>query len=91
VDQQDLVHGGFLFLSLSVVLQTSDYLGFLQTLFYHPYYFWILELFVCGLDTMFTLCPFETKMGSIFNFWIGFVFLNQSSDFCLKIAKGGVC
>jgi hypothetical protein len=30
VDQQDLVHGGFLFLSLSVVLQTSDYLGFLM-------------------------------------------------------------
>jgi len=47
VDQQDLLLGRFLFLSLSVVLQTSDYLGYSQTLLYYPYYFWILKLFVC--------------------------------------------
>jgi hypothetical protein len=29
VDLRDLVLGGFLFLSLSVVLQTSDYFGYL--------------------------------------------------------------
>jgi hypothetical protein len=65
VDHQDLVHGCFLFLPLLVVLQTFDYLGYLQTLLYYPYYFWILELFVCGLDTLLTLYPFETKRESI--------------------------
>jgi hypothetical protein len=53
----------FFFLSRSIVLQTSNYLSYLQTLPYYPYYFLILELFVCGLDTLFTLCHFETKMG----------------------------
>jgi len=45
MDQQDWVLGGFWFLSLLVVLQTSDYLGYLQTLLYYP--FFILELVVC--------------------------------------------
>jgi len=31
------VLGGFWFLSLSVVLQTSYYLGYLQTLLYYPF------------------------------------------------------
>jgi hypothetical protein len=44
VDQQDLVLGGFLFLPLSVVLQTSDYLGYLQTLLFIPVIFGLLEL-----------------------------------------------
>jgi hypothetical protein len=39
----------------------------------------------------FTLCPFVTKRGSNFNFWIKNVFLNRSSDFCPRMAKGGVC
>jgi hypothetical protein len=41
---------------------------------------------------MFTLWPFETKRGSIF-FYFGTenVFLNRSSDFCHRMAKGGVC
>jgi hypothetical protein len=65
VDQQDLVHGGFFFIHLSVVLQTSNYLGYLYILLYYSYYFGILELFVCGLDILVTLCPFETKRGSI--------------------------
>jgi hypothetical protein len=39
---------------------------------------------------MFTLCPFETKMGSNFCFGPD-VFLNQSSDFCPRMDKGKVC
>jgi hypothetical protein len=38
----------------------------------------------------FTLCPFVTKKGSNFYFWTGNVFPNRSSDFCPKMAKGGV-
>jgi hypothetical protein len=38
VDQQDLVLGRFLFLSLSVVLQTSNLLGHFQTLLYFSYF-----------------------------------------------------
>jgi hypothetical protein len=53
MDQQDLVLGGFRFLSLSVVLQTFDYVGYLQTFLYYPYYFWILGLFVCGFYILF--------------------------------------
>jgi hypothetical protein len=75
VDQKDLVQGGYLFLPISSVLQTSDYLGYLQTLLYYSYYFWILKIFVCGLDTLFTLCHFETKMGKCFLFYTGIVFL----------------
>jgi hypothetical protein len=36
-------------------------------------------------------CPFVTKMGSNFYFWTGNVFPNRSSDFCPRMAKGGVC
>jgi len=68
-------HREFLFLSLSIVLQTSDYLCYLQTLLYYAYYFWILELFVCGLDTLSNLCLFETKNGEYLLFWIEIVFL----------------
>jgi len=39
------------------------------------------------LNTLFTLCPFETKIESIFIFWTEIVFLNRSSDFCPKMAK----
>jgi hypothetical protein len=39
----------------------------------------------------FTLCPFVTKRGSNFYFRTGNVFPNRSSDFCPKMAKGGVC
>jgi hypothetical protein len=39
----------------------------------------------------FTLCPFVTKRGSNFYFWTGNVFPNRSSDFCHRMAKGGVC
>jgi hypothetical protein len=91
MDLQDLGHGGFLFLPLLVVLQNYEFSGYLQTLLYYPYYFWILKLFVCGLDTLFTLCPLKTKRWSIFIFWTEIVFLNQSSDFCPKMAKWGVC
>jgi len=41
--------------------------------------------------TLFTLYPFVTKRGSDFYFWTGNVFPNRSSDFCPRIAKGGVC
>jgi hypothetical protein len=38
----------------------------------------------------FTLCPFETKRGSIFYLdWE--CISNRSSDFCPRMAKGGVC
>jgi hypothetical protein len=37
VDQQDLVLEGFGFFSLLVVLQTSNFLGYLQTLLYYSY------------------------------------------------------
>jgi hypothetical protein len=39
----------------------------------------------------FTLCAFVTKRGSNFYFWTGNVFPNQSSDFCPRMAKVGVC
>jgi hypothetical protein len=55
MDLQDLGHGGFLFLPLLVVLQNYEFSGYLQTLLYYPYYFWILKLFVCGLNNLFTL------------------------------------
>jgi hypothetical protein len=42
-------------------------------------------------NTLFSLCPFVTKRGSIFYFWTGNVFPNRSTDFCPKMAKGGVC
>jgi hypothetical protein len=41
--------------------------------------------------TLFTLCPFETKKGEYVAFWTGNVFLTRSSDFCPRMAKGGVC
>jgi hypothetical protein len=56
------------------MVQTYGFLGYLQTLLYYPYYFWILELFVCGLDTLFILCPFETKRGSICYLRLGLYF-----------------
>jgi hypothetical protein len=52
VDHQVLVYGGFLFLPLSVVLQTSNYLGYLQTVLFYPYYFWILEPFFCRFSVL---------------------------------------
>jgi hypothetical protein len=39
----------------------------------------------------FTLCPFVTKKESNFYFWTGNVFPNRLSDFCPRMAKGGVC
>jgi hypothetical protein len=49
------------------------------------------NLFACFSLLIFTLCHFKTKMGSIFIFWTVIVFLNQSSDFCPRMAKMGVC
>jgi hypothetical protein len=40
-------------------------------------------------NTLFTLCPFETKRKSIIFFWIGIIFLNQSRDFCSEWPKEG--
>jgi hypothetical protein len=89
MDQQVLVHGGFLFLPLSIVLQTSVYLGYLQTFLYYPYYFWILELFVCGFSI---LClPFfllRQKWG-VFLFLDKDCILNRSNVFFVpKWPKG---
>jgi hypothetical protein len=91
VDQQDLVHGGFLLLPLSVVLQTSDYLGYLQTLLYYPYYFLDFRTFCLWFfNTLFTHCPFETKRGSNFIFGPGCIF-KTVKYFCPRMVKGGVC
>jgi hypothetical protein len=38
----------------------------------------------------FTLCPFVTKGGVIFDLDRDYIF-NRSSDFCPRMAKGGVC
>jgi hypothetical protein len=46
---------------------------------------------VVFFNTMFTLFPFDTKRESIFNFWTVIVLLNRSSEFCPRMAKGGVC
>jgi hypothetical protein len=39
----------------------------------------------------YSILPFVTKRGSNFYFWTGNVIPNRSSDFCPKMAKGGVC
>jgi len=38
-------------------------------------------------STLFTLCHFETKNGEYFYFWTVVVFLNWSSNFCLRMVK----
>jgi hypothetical protein len=57
---------------LPLPFQQDVFYGFLQFSFsfglWNCICLWILS-------TMFTLCPFKTKMGSIFIFWIGNVFL----------------
>jgi hypothetical protein len=68
-------------LSLLVVLQTFDYLGYLHTLLYYPYYFWILELlYLWFLYTLFAIVLLGHQGGVFFkcNFSIlclPFVFL----------------
>jgi hypothetical protein len=32
-------------------------------------------------NTLFTFCPFETKIESIFNFWTGIIFLTGQVNF----------
>jgi hypothetical protein len=39
----------------------------------------------------YSVLPFVTKKGSNFWVWTGNVFSNRSSDFCPRMAKGGVC
>jgi hypothetical protein len=52
--------------------------------------FWILVIVVFSY-TLFTLCPFETKRGSIFCFGLGMYFQTGQVSFCPGIAKEGVC
>jgi hypothetical protein len=51
--------------------------------------FWILVI-VFFSYTLFTLCPFETKRGSIFCFGPGMYFQTGQVFFFLRMAKGGV-
>jgi hypothetical protein len=55
VDQSDLLLGGFSFLSLLVVLQTSGLLGHLQTLLYFPFVLDYITFLSVVLYTLFTL------------------------------------
>jgi hypothetical protein len=51
----------------------------------------VIFIYSLFLLPCFTLCPFVTKRGSNFYSWTGNVFPNRSSDFCPRMAKGGVC
>jgi hypothetical protein len=44
-----------------------------------------------GFITLFYPLSLCDKKGSNFYFWTGNVFPNRSSDFCPRMAKGGVC
>jgi hypothetical protein len=89
LDHQDLVLGRFWFFYLSDVLQTSDFLGYLQTLFYYPYYFCILELVVCGFYILCLPLSFWDKKGEyfiavVFLLCLPFVILRQKGEyFCV--------
>jgi hypothetical protein len=65
MDQEDLVLGGFLLLPLSVLLQTSDYLGYLQTLLFIPIIFGLLEPSIWDFTYFVYPCPIETSRRSM--------------------------
>jgi hypothetical protein len=73
VDQQDLVLGGFLFLSFGPLADSSlvYYCFGLSVDFIYSVYPCSVEisrgsiLILWSVYTLFTICPFETKMGSI--------------------------
>jgi hypothetical protein len=102
VDQQDSILGGFLFLSFGPLADFSlfpivlDFRKFLSvdiiTLFtlvlLRPLGGVIVVWFFSLL--YFTLFPFVTKRGSNFDLDRDCIF-NRSSDFCPRMAKGGVC
>jgi hypothetical protein len=88
VDQWHLVHGGFLFLPQLAILQNSYYLSYLQTLLYYPYYFWILELFVCGFSIICLPFVLLRQKGTVFVILDRDCIFNRSSDFCPRMVKG---
>jgi hypothetical protein len=84
----------------------SSLLGHLQTLLYFPIVLDFRTFFSVDIITLFTLVvqrhlggvfffhysilPFVTKMGVIVDLDRDCIF-NRSSDFCPRMAKGGVC
>jgi hypothetical protein len=104
VDQQDSILGGLFCSSLVSHLQTLlyfpfvlDYRMFLSVDFIYSVYPCSVKtsrgsiLLLLSFYTLFTICPFETKMGSIYLIWTEIVFLTRSSDFCPIMAKERVC
>jgi hypothetical protein len=74
MDQQDLVLRGFLFLHLLVVLQTFDYLGYLQTLLFILVIFGLLELSIKDFIYSVYPCLVEKSRGSMLVFRPGMYF-----------------